>query len=128
VKPAEPTARPALHGSRGGRYAGKWALVVLSSVATWYDTRGDKTNALVNIWGGSNVGPTITGPLSTFKVSIPGSSPAGQTVPWNHNEGGVWWDYQAVAPNADTFTFLAAWGGDARLGQFKSGVWSAVIK
>jgi hypothetical protein len=32
VKPAEPTARPALHGSRGGRYAGKWALVVLSSL------------------------------------------------------------------------------------------------
>jgi hypothetical protein len=93
-------------------------------VATWYDTRGDPNNKLVSIWGGSIVGPLIVGPMSTFQVSKPST---GQTVPWNHSAA-PWWDYQALAPEAVTYTFLAAWGGDARLGSLQSGVWSTVIR
>jgi hypothetical protein len=73
--------------------------------------RVDPNNILVNIWGGDVVKSVITGPMSTFQVSFPD---AGETVPWNHTYA-PWWDYQALAPNAETFSFLAVWGGDTRL-------------
>jgi hypothetical protein len=96
-------------------------------VATWYDTHGDPNNNLVNIWGGYVAAASISGPLTKFQVGANSGSPSGQVVPWNHTLG-VWWDYQALATNPSTYSFLAAWGGDARLGDASTGIWSSVIK
>jgi hypothetical protein len=86
------------------------------TVVTWYDTRFDQNNNQAAIWAMSstNYGVTWTAP---FQVS-----PA-----WDETEG-VWWDYQALASEPHSYTFLAAWGGDAHLGPGLDGIWSSVLQ
>jgi hypothetical protein len=100
-------------------------------VATWYDTRGDQSNNLVNIYSGSSVATTVANPFANLvQVSVQGTSPVGQTVPWNHTLA-TWWDYQALKDEHIHYTFLGAWRGDARLdaggGSAHAGIWSAVL-
>jgi len=50
------------------------------------------------------------------------------TVTWDETLS-FWWDYQALAVSpAPTSNFLSVWGGDARLGSGRDGVWSTVIQ
>lgn len=74
------------------------------TLITWYDTRGDQNNNLAGVWGMSSndFGTTWSAP---FQVS---SARWNETWSW-------WWDYQGSTggPNGK---FVAAWGGDARLG------------
>jgi hypothetical protein len=92
-------------------------------LATWYDTRGDNSNKAVAIWGFYDVEHDIN--ISNlesnqFQVSN------GTGVPWNHTLA-EWLDYQALAAEPLTYTFLGAWAGDAR-NTSDAGIWSAVIR
>jgi hypothetical protein len=97
-------------------------------IATWYDTgannnpgTGDSNNRNVRIQGAYAQAANVTYPTTYFTVS------AGTGIPWDHTLG-TWWDYQGLQPNYSTFSFLGAWGGDARLGANKPSIYSAVIK
>lgn len=100
-------------------------------VVTWYDTggngvpgAGDPNNTLANIQGAYAQASTVSLPTTSLLVSSDGGT---GWVGWDHTLG-TWWDYQAVQPNYSTYTFLAAWGGDARLGTGKPGIYAAIIK
>ncbi len=90
---------------------------------TWFDTRNDPNNNLATIWGMSLTGGSWGQP---YQVGV-ATPDAGQTVPWDHTLGASW-DYQGLSSEPWSYTFLGAWGGDARLGAGKSGVWSAAVK
>ena len=80
-------------------------------IVTWYDTRFDIGNRLVQVWGteSRDDGISFDAPVT---VSKPGT---GQTIPWDHTLAG-WWDYQSIGIDKVNGRFLDAWGGDARLG------------
>ena len=106
---------------------------------TWYDTSGDPGNTLVRINGALEPGGLGFNPFwngtttNIMAISVAGTSPPGQTVPWDMTKA-QWWDYQDIGVDwinhASNNTFLAAWGGDARLvngGTGASGVWTARV-
>jgi hypothetical protein len=115
-------------------------------VANWYDTREDLHNVLTNIYGMYDVENTINISnmiANTTRVGANSGTPTGQNVPWDHtlnnNNGlGGWWDYQALAGETVTNTFIGAWGGDNRMCDASlgcgtgpgagDGIWSAVWK
>ena len=94
-------------------------------VVTWYTTRDDPTfnNQYATVYVGRAFGlfsdPFINIMPAAAKVL------ATDQVPWDHNSA-PWWDYQALAKDPSSDTFLAAWGGDGRTGA-PSGAWTARI-
>lgn len=87
-------------------------------LVTWYDTSGDETNTMARVNGAINTSgiagdPFRVGSTSTiYRVSQ--SAGAGEAVPWSATLA-PWWDYQGIGVDTTNHTFLAAWGGDARL-------------
>jgi hypothetical protein len=92
-------------------------------VVSYYDTWGDMQNIKVNMAAMYDAENTITlSNLPSNRIDVG----AGGGVPWVHSYG-TWFDYQAVAAEPITFTFLGAWGGDARDASW-AGLFTAVIK
>ena len=95
---------------------------------TWYDTAGDQTNSLERVYGAINTNGIMGNPFAngggTTIYQLSQVSGAGQTVPWADNlTWSTWTDYQGIGVDYANGTFLAAWGGDARLST-GSGVWT----